>query len=844
MIFPSPGIGTWLETISQDTRYAIRSLQRTPAVMATAIVTLALTVGANGALFSLIDRLFFRPPAGVVKPRELRRLYVRSFSVGRPIMRDVFEYLEYAQLKSVLARGAHLEAYTPTDSARVLAAEGTRFRRVAYATAGYFDLLGIRAQRGRFFSAGEAGPRDAAPVAVISDAIWRNDFRADPHVMGRAATIDDQRYTIIGVAPADFSGADLDAADIWLPLGKYARPLIAGQPWYAHWRSARILRVLARVAQGTPDSWIATRATTARRRGGEGESRIDTTNTVLTGPLTEALAPSVEPRQDVAIATRLGAVVVILLLIACANVANLLLARGIQRRRQIALRLALGISRKRLVTQLLIESFVLAAIGGAFGLLIAVWGGAALRSTLMPQTHWAGAPFDGRVAMYTALVAALVGLLAGVAPALQASNPNLTSALKASTREGGYQRSDLRSALIVVQASLSVILLAGAGVFVSSLRNVKAIDLGYDADRLVFASVEYRNPACHCVDRSFGDEKVIAAGLSQALWTLARLPIVEHAALGSAGPMYGFALTRTYRSSGDTIPALDGKEAAIMDVSPEYFAATGMRLLRGRLLSGDDDAGAPPVMVVNETLARTVWPGQDALGQCLVLGAPAPRGRCYSVVGVVSDGHRWDVVEPPTMQYYVPLAQGPSGHPTAPRVLIVRAAPGRALQVAEKTRRLLGEIFPAAEPPRVTAMTTRLAPQYRPWQLGAVLFSAFGVLAVIVATLGIYSVVSFAVQQRRHELGVRLALGATPRAVLGLVVGSGLRVVAIGIGVGLFLTFVLSRGVEAILYRTSPSDPLVLGVVSVILVSAATVACVIPASAATRTDPAEVLRAE
>ena len=812
--------------------------------MATVIVTLALAIGANGALFSLIDRLFFQAPAGVVDPDALRRLYVRSLSLGRPIMRDVFEYLEYAQLKSVLARGAHLEAYTPTDSARVAVGDVSQFRRVVYATAGYFDLLGVRARRGRFFSPDEAGPRDAASVAVISNGFWRNGLGADPRIIGRAMTIDDQRYTIIGVAPPEFSGADLDAAELWLPLGKYARPLLAGKPWYATWRSTRALRVLARVAPGTPDSWIATRATTARRRGGEGESRIDTTITVLTGPLAEALGPSIAPRQDVAITTRLGAVVGILLLIACANVANLLLARGIQRRRQIAVRLALGISRKRLVCQLLIESAVLAAIGGTLGMIIAAWGGTALRSMLMPGTHWAGTPFDLRVAMYTAAVAALVGLLAGLAPALQASNPNLTSALKASTRDGGQQRPRLRSALIVVQASLSVILLVGAGVFVTSLRNVRAIDLGYDADRLVFASIEYRDPECHCVDRVFGDQKAIAAGLARASATLVRLPIVEQAALGSAGPMYGFATTRTYRSSGDTIPAPDGNEAAIIDVSPEYFTTTGMRLLRGRLLSRDDDVGAPPVMVVNETLAETVWPGQDPIGRCLVLGAPAPRGRCYTVVGVVSSGHRMDVVEPPTMQYYVPLAQGISGHPTAARILIVRAAPGRATEVAERTRQLLREIFPAAEPPRVTAMAARLARQYRPWQLGAVLFSTFGVLAMIVATLGIYSVVAFAVQQRRHELGVRMALGATPRAVLELVIGGGLRIVAIGVVAGVLLTLALSRTAGSILYQTSPSDPLVLGIVSAILLGAAALACLVPARAATQLDPAEVLRAE
>jgi predicted permease len=494
--------------------------------------------------------------------------------------------------------------------------------------------------------------------------------------------------------------------------------------------------------------------------------------------------------------------------------------------------------------QLLVESLALAVIGGAAGLLIGMWGGTLLRTLLMPETHWAGAPFDVRVAIYTAVVTVGVGLLAGLAPALQSTSPDLTSSLKGSARDATLHRSRLRMVLMAAQAALSVLLLAGAGVFIESLRNVKAIDLGYDADRLVFASVDYRNPACRCVDGFFGDRNAIAAGLERAAASLAALPVVERTALGRAGPMIGFGLTRTYRVSGDTIPSLEGKEAAIIDVSPDYFATTGLRLSRGRLLSPNDGAAAPPVMVVNETMARTVWPGENPIGQCLVLGAPAPQGRCYTVVGVVSDGHRFDLVEPPTMQYYVPLVQGISGHPTPARVLIVRAAPGRVAFVAEQARRLLRELFPTAEPPRVTTLTARLAPQLRPWQVGAELFSAFGALALIVAMLGTYSVVAFAVQQRRHELGVRLTVGATGRDVLALLVGGSVRVVAVGVALGVLLTLVLGRAVQAILYDTSATDPLILAAVAVIMVGAAALASFLPGLSATRVDPVTVLRAE
>jgi putative ABC transport system permease protein len=830
--------------VEQDVRYAVRGLARAPGLAATIVVTLALAIGANAALFSLLDRLFLRAPAGVEQPDRLRRMYVRSVQAGLPTIRDLFEYREYLQLDTVLSGSARLVAFTAPDSVRTGSVDASRVRRAVYTTANYFDVLGVRPRVGRFFSDDEARMGDAAPVVVISDALWRDEFAADGATIGRTLSIEDDRYTVIGVTPPGFAGVDLDAAELWLPLGRFAHPPLGGEPWYRRWRSARLLRLLARVSPVTSVPSIAARATIVRRRGGAGENRVDTTATVLTGPLIETLGPSTSPRLEVAIASRLGAVVLIVLLIACANVANLLLARGVQRRREIAVRLALGMSRRRLVAQLLTESLFLGVAGGVAGVLLGALGGATLRATLLPQIHWSGPPFDARVALFSGAVALTAGLLAGLAPALQASRPDLTSALKAGAREGTFQRSRLRTGLIVVQAALSVVLLAGAGFFVESLHNVRAIDLGYDAERLVFASVEYRNPECRCVDRYFGDATAIATGLARAKAALSPEPAVEHVALGSSGPMYGYALTRTYRSNGDTIPKLDGNGAAIVNVSPDYFATTGMRLLRGRFLSSADRAGAPPVMVVNETMARTVWPGQNPLGSCLILGAPAPMGQCYAVVGIVSDGHRGDIVETPMMQYYIPLEQDINRGPARPRVLIVRAAPGRVALVAAQTRRVLRSIFPTAEPPRVTSLTERLAPQFRPWRLGALLFSSFGALALVVATLGIYSVVGFAVRQRRHELGIRRALGAGAGTLMGLVIGEGVRSVAVGIGAGLLLTLAMGRAVESLLYGTSTRNPVVLLVVTVLLLAAAALASAVPGCWATRVDPAEVLRAD
>ncbi len=833
------------EHFAADLRYALRGLRSEWPFSAFVVATLALGIGANTAMFSVADRLFLRPPPGITDQSTLRRLYIRSnWSVGQVWeIRSGFEYAAFDALKTALTPRAQLAAYTAPDTVRFGEGDAATTVRASYATASYLPLLGVRPALGRFYTEAEDRMGDGSLVAVVSHAFWRRHFGDDSSVVGRQLDIAWQRYTIIGVATAGFTGADLDATEIWIPISTFAILSPAGMPWYRRWLYGPRLKILARVAASTADDWVSASATTAFRRGQVANvSRgPDTTATVLVGPLLESRGPSITPSPEVAIAPRLMGVMVIVLIIACANVANLLLARALRRRREIAVRLALGVTRGRLVRQFLTESVVLALLAGMVAIVIAAWGGAVLRAMLMPTTHWGSSALDLRVALFAAALALVTGVVAGLAPAIRASRPDVASALKAGIREGTFRRSGLRSALLAAEVALSVVLLVGAGLFVRSLRGVHAVDVGYDTDRLMVAGVRFFNPEVRDVPRGPGLHAAeLGAGLQEAAARLARLPGVERTALADAGPMYGYAMVGAWFRDGSAVPHLENQDPALFQVSPSFFATSGLRLTRGRLFSDDDRAGAPAVVVIDETAARAYWPGRDAIGQCLIVVQLTQP--CAIVVGITKDAHRAEVLEQANVQLYIPLAQG--YRPDA-SVLILRTAPENVARIAEETRRELRRVFPrAGDLPWVRPLGARLEPQLRPWRLGAQLFSAFGVLAVVVAALGVYSVLAYAVSQRRHEVGVRIALGAQTGDVLRLVVGEGLRTVAVGVGIGVVMVLALGRLVASLLYGVSPHDPLTIGIAVLVLAAIGVLASAVPAWRAARLNPMEALRAE
>lgn len=835
-----------MDHLRQDFGYAVRSLRRSPGFAATVIAMLALGVGANAALFSLADRLFLQNPAGVMDPGSLRRFYERTDHTFASVLSigDRFGYPQYQDVRQAIAAGAQTAAYTAPDSVRI--GDDAPPASGVYASADFLPMLGAHAALGRVFGADEDRMGNGALVAVISDAFWRARFGGDPHIIGRVVPMARQRYTIVGVMQPGFTGVDLTPVDIWFPLATYPSPKLGTVPWYESWRSPAQVRVLARVSPRASERWLAAAATTAFDRGELANvPQHPDSGTLLLGPIQAARGPSIQPDREVAITTRLAGVTFIVLLIACANVTNLLLSRAHHRRREIAVRLALGISRARLVGQLVTEGAVLALLGGAAALLVGVWGALALRHAVLPPGDAGRITLDWRIAAFSISVALATGLLAGLTPALRASRPDLTIALKSGAREGGtLEQSTFRAALVLVQAALSVVLLVGAGLFLRSLDSARHIDVGFDAGRLVSATVFFADAEGHYV--SYFDQSHVAevtAGLTRVATRLRRVPGVESTALAMAPPMQGFAMSAFYLAGGKRAPNVSGVEPTVITAAPDYFRTIGARLVRGRFFNESDDAGSEPVAVVNETAAKAFWPGRDPLGECIVMtSATAP---CMRVIGVVHDVHILALVQKPIANVIAPFAQQ-HGHGmfAQPGYLLVRVRPDQQASVAAALRRMIRDELPTAEPPWIQSSMTNMRSELAPWRLGALLFSAFGVLALIVAALGMYSVRAYSVSQRTHEIGVRMAVGARGVQIVSLVMREGVRVVLVGIAAGIAASLALGKFVASLLYGTSPHDPVVVAVVALVLTIVSVLASAVPARRAARTDPVIALRAD
>jgi predicted permease len=529
-----------------------------------------------------------------------------------------------------------------------------------------------------------------------------------------------------------------------------------------------------------------------------------------------------------------------LLLIAVGNVANLLLVRGMRRRREIAIRRALGVSTARLCWLLITEGLLLSTLGAAAATIIAAWGSAALRALLLPEIHWSSNSHFAHVIALTAILSIVVGTVAGMAPAFHAAGLDVTSALKAGVRSSLHRRVLTRSALMIGQVALSVVLLVGAGLFVRSLRNVRAIDLGFDSEGLV---------AVHAGYRDLARSREVGVALESIETEMSRVPGVRRIAMASGAPMQGSMSQRLFLPGRDSMPTIDGIPPIDVLVSPEYFSTVEIRLVAGRTFESTDRAGTAPVAVVSRRMASVVWPGENPIGKCILTFArTAP---CTTVVGVVDDVHTDDVVERRQfMQVYLPFAQnvqldslrfGPRG---IGRVLLVRARPGTEATVMKFALRVAREHLPAADVLTANDMTQVLEPKLRPWRLGATLFSALGILAAVVAVVGMYSVIAYAASQRAHEMSVRMALGARARDILTLVAGEGLRVILISIGIGIGSAVAMGRLVASLLYGVSTRDPVVLVGAAALLALMGFAAILTPALRAARSDPASALRAE
>jgi putative ABC transport system permease protein len=812
---------TVTERLVQDVRYAVRMFGRSPGYAAVTLATLALGIGANTAIFSVLDAVLLRPlpipepERVVVVASTVRREDVERRSVSYP------DFLDWRARSGVFEEmAAHSNttfSLTGIDQPERLEGE--------MVSAAYFRILGAAAQVGRTFTGDEDRTMGTHPVAVLGHGLWQRRFGADPGIVGRTIRLNETGVTVIGVMPEGFLGLDGDT-DVWTPMAMMSLSVPArfhegrGQRWHG---------VLARLRPGVvPAEAQAAMDTMTEHLAAEHRSSNENYGALVI-PLREETLGPLRPVLLV-----LMAAVGFVLLIACANVANLMLTRAWARQKESAIRVALGASRSRLLRQFLTESLVASLLGGLHGVLLAVWAVEVLgsaRPLALPAFVHVG--IDARVLAFTAAVATLTGLLLAVLPAAHASSADVNEALKEggrSSADGGRGR--VRGLLVVSEVALALLPLVGAGLMVQSLRRMQSIDPGFSADGLLTFSLSLpagSYPGVRAAE--------LAGHLEERLGAL---PSVTAVAVASDLPLAGSSSAGLYTAEGS-----DREFRAYRhSVSPGFFETAGVRLLAGRAFLPHDRADAPGVVVVSEKLARRQWPGGSAVDRRLKPGRPDSPQPFLTVVGVVRDVKHRVLVDdavrsPDDPDVYFPLAQRPDRDLG---VLVRSAADPAALAAA--ARREVHALDRDVPVYAVQPMRDLVARQSERSRFGAWLMGLFGALALALAAIGVYGVLSHTVAQRRHEIGVRMALGADAATVLRLVLADALGLVLAGVGIGMAGAAALTRLLAAQLYEVSPRDPATFAVVAALLVLTALVAAWLPARQAMRVDPIVALRRE
>jgi predicted permease len=815
----------------QDVSYAARSLVRERGFSAVVILTMAVAIGANAAMFGIIDRLLLRGADHVQQPdRVVRMTLTTTHASFGPTTQATFGYVLYSALRDDVPAFSGVAAYSLNDGL-VRGESGMERLRIGAATWDFFPLLGVTPRLGRFFDESEDRPPQGERVAVLSHGLWTRLFSGDETAIGRTIDLDGSSYVIVGVAPQRFTGVELAPIDVWIPMS--TRSYGITRDWSTAW-NAQWLNVIARLAPGTTRERAGVEATAAFRRAW-GDRQGNWSTGVMAAVPTHFDRSGKEPLET-AVTRWLVGVALIVLLIACANVANLQLARGTRRQREVAVRLALGISRARLIRLLLVQSLLLTFAGALGGLVLANWGGALLRRLLLPGVQWSSSAADGRVLLFTLVVAVATGIITGAMPALQALRRDLTGAMRTGVREGGGRGSRVRSVLTVAQAALCVVLLVGAGLFLRSLSNVMNLDLGIEADRVLSVSMSWPQLAADSAERD-RRTRFLAVALEQ----LRGMPQVKHAALAIGTP-FRTSFQPDLRVPGyDSIPAFPGGGPYVSAVTNGYFEAVGVDLLEGRLFTAADRAGSEPVAIVNASMARALWPGVDPIGNCLHVGSEREGARpCSRIVGIVEDARRFRLREEPAMQFYIPFGQETGMGGTA---LLVRPR-GAMTAAVPPLRRKLEELDGGVGFVNMGSLQETIDPQIRPWRLGAALFGLFGLIALGIAAVGLYSVIAYGVAQRNHELGVRMALGARAGNVVGMVLREALRVTGIGVILGVLLSLAAGGWIEPLLFEASARDARVYGLVAIVLLGVGLLAGLLPASRAARVSPLVALRSD
>jgi macrolide transport system ATP-binding/permease protein len=810
----------------KDLRYGLRMIVKAPVFTVLVVLALALGICANTTIFSFINGLVLRPLAGVKDPQRLVAVYTSDYSSG---LYGGSSYPDYLDLRNQADALAGLAAHDQTVSNVTGETDAERLRG-EYVTGNFFDVLGVKASLGRTLNPADDIASSVEPV-VISDGLWQRRFNSDANVVGQTLKLNGHAYTIVGVTEPSFRGLRLGLPpQFWLPF--------SADPGYASaGRGDRGIELTGRLKANVTVDQARAQLTTIAARLAQAypETNLGTLERPNEPrPITVASESLVEPSAQVAVrrvSLLLFAVVGIVLLIACANVANLLLARASVRRREIAIRLALGAGRGRLVRQLLTESLLLALLGGTVGLIATQWTSGLLPAFFPPnEAEGLDLSLDWRVLVFTLAVTLLTGVLFGLVPALQTTRSNLVTSLKdeATSYSLRLRRLGLRDLLVISQLALSLVLLIDAALFVRSLRHALSFDPGFASQNLLIATVETRGTGLN-------NEKG-QIFFQQILERVAGLPGVSGATLTKIVPMGGGGQRRGVQLEGYQPQPNEDTELNTNVVGLDYFNTAGIPIVQGRDFNAGDREGSPGVVIVNQELACRYFARQNVVGKRLRIGSDNP----YSeIIGVARTAKYRSLREQPLPFIYLPLAQEYQSGMT----VMVRTAgdPVALLAPLRNELRALNKDVPVFS---VQTMTERIGGQLAVDRMIAVLLSIFGLGALLLAAVGIYGVMGYSVAQRTREIGIRMALGAEQKEIVKLIIRQGLTLVLIGGGVGLMLALALTRVLKSLLFGVSPADPLTFGVIVLLLVAVALFASYLPARRATKVDPLVALRYE
>ncbi|MEK6410078.1 MAG: ABC transporter permease [Acidobacteriota bacterium] len=801
-----------METLLQDLRYGIRMLLKNPGFAVVAVIALALGIGANAAIFSVVNTVLLRPipyedPDRLMVVREKKPPQFPEFSVSPG------NFLDWQKQNTVFEK---LVAINGT--AFILVGEGAEPERLrgARVSAGLFEMLGVSPVNGRTFLEEEDQP-GRENVVILGNGLWKRRFAADPNVIGQAITLSGISYTVIGVMPAGFGFPDRET-DLWAPVAFTARDAQA--------HGSHFLSVIGRLKPGATAAQARTDMNAIAGRLAEQYQDTNAGWGISVFPMQEYDVRDIKP----ALLVLLGAVALVLL-IACANVANLLLARSTVRQKEIAIRAALGASRWRVARQLLTESVLLALAGGAVGLLLAQWGIGSLLA-LAPQDlpRVKDVTLDAGVLGFTLLVTLLTGVIFGLVPALQASNPNLNETLKEGGRgtTGGHHR--VRGALVVTEVALALLLLVGAGLLIRSFYRLQQVNPGFNSSNALAVTVSLPG-------RKYSQNDQRSAFFTQLIEKVSALPGVVAVGASQSLPIQGDYLLG-FKIQGRP-PDAPGEDPSTnyYAVTPDYFKAMGIPLLRGRVFTEQDKKDAPRVVVINEEMAKRYFPDQDPIGQRIHVTQGPEVFR--EIVGIVGGVKQYGLAQPTTLQTYEPYLQMPFSGMT----LVVRAE-GNLAPLGGAIRSQVLAIDKEQPVSRIRPLEQLVSESVATQRFSMLLLGIFAAVALILSIVGLYGVMSYSVTQRTHEIGIRAALGAQRTDVLKLVVGQGMILALTGVGIGLAAAFALTRLMATLLFGIGATDPLTFVAIPAVLTGVALAACFVPARRATKVDPIIALRYE